>query len=655
MGDIATMNKKLIAIGITLLFIISAIQSVFAYYGQMPAAVTSSYKYSVASGINPQIIRLNNSEYYLIVWETSTTSGYARTVHIWDNNGSIQRLPISSYKFNSALMLRTGGYGMYMLGVVQIEGTDKYAVVYNDPDAAKTTVVTLQVWDTNGTIRPAVISTHQLTQNGTYSKIAHVAGHIYVVAYRDNPSADGWMETLWINDSGTINTTACATVEYDPANSAFGEILMIDSDTIAVVYQNSSSDGNLVTWNISSSGIFDAMRSRNWEFDTANSISERGIKKVSDNVYMISYTTTGNIMKIGTVRITPNGVITPAWIDSHTYGTDNRNYMHAFTINYGSVYGVGYSPSTALKFLNISTVNISSDGAIDSTVTNPFVVDNTNSGVEMSEIIHIKNNTYAIAARRSSGDWIQTFNISTNYASPVLSNPSPVNGTTGVLLYPACSITVNDWNGDLMTLDWYENTTGSWVRRQSNASCSNGTYSWTFAQVTGYGINYWWRIHVNDTLHNVSETYSFTTIAHHSTIYLIFPKNQSTEICRQPSCILWANNTAGRALTINFYENTTGVWIKRQLNSSVTANTTVQWNYSQASVDGESFYWNVTADDDVTNISDTYHFTTKLPGTGQNTNLLPIRTGDIYGILAAMVAFICLAIALCFKLRRRKQ
>lgn len=64
-----------------------------------------------------------------------------------------------------------------------------------------------------------------------------------------------------------------------------------------------------------------------------------------------------------------------------------------------------------------------------------------------------------------------------------------------------------------MTLSWYENSTGSYVLRQTNSSCANGTYRWTDAQATAYNTNYYWKVYCNDGTVNVSSWYSFTTYA----------------------------------------------------------------------------------------------------------------------------------------------
>jgi hypothetical protein len=98
--------------------------------------------------------------------------------------------------------------------------------------------------------------------------------------------------------------------------------------------------------------------------------------------------------------------------------------------------------------------------------------------------------------------------------SPTQSSPSPTNSSTGISLTPKCNITIGDPDGDAMTVNFYENSTGSYVLRQTNSSCANGTYRWTNAQATSYNQKYYWKVYVNDGKgYNVSSWYCFTTQA----------------------------------------------------------------------------------------------------------------------------------------------
>ena len=99
---------------------------------------------------------------------------------------------------------------------------------------------------------------------------------------------------------------------------------------------------------------------------------------------------------------------------------------------------------------------------------------------------------------------------------PTQSSPSPTNSSTGVALTPKCAITVADIDADTMTVKFFENSTGSYLQRQTNSSCANGTYRWTYAQATTYNTKYYWKVSVNDFYTNVTAWYKFTTRAENS-------------------------------------------------------------------------------------------------------------------------------------------
>lgn len=96
-------------------------------------------------------------------------------------------------------------------------------------------------------------------------------------------------------------------------------------------------------------------------------------------------------------------------------------------------------------------------------------------------------------------------------SAPSLISPSPANGSTSVALMPKTNITINDANGDSMTLTWFNNKTGSWVNYGHNNSVGNGTYRQTASWATSYGTRYWWKVCVDDGTMNVTRWYYFTT------------------------------------------------------------------------------------------------------------------------------------------------
>jgi len=98
-------------------------------------------------------------------------------------------------------------------------------------------------------------------------------------------------------------------------------------------------------------------------------------------------------------------------------------------------------------------------------------------------------------------------------AAPTIELISPANSSTEISLQPICQIWANDTDGDNLDIYWYENTTDSWVLRQTNdTETANSTITWTYTQANSYFTTYYWKVAVNDSKENISKWFSFTTI-----------------------------------------------------------------------------------------------------------------------------------------------
>lgn len=90
-----------------------------------------------------------------------------------------------------------------------------------------------------------------------------------------------------------------------------------------------------------------------------------------------------------------------------------------------------------------------------------------------------------------------------------------------------------------------------------------------------------------------------------------YPSNNSVNISTTPKCSIWANDTEG-SLTVTWQENTTGSWVTRQVNTSVSINTLVNWTYTQASTQWKWYWYRVYVSDGSFNVSSIYKFKTML-------------------------------------------
>ncbi|GAG69943.1 unnamed protein product, partial [marine sediment metagenome] len=79
-----------------------------------------------------------------------------------------------------------------------------------------------------------------------------------------------------------------------------------------------------------------------------------------------------------------------------------------------------------------------------------------------------------------SNTWInESFSFTTVVGAPIISNETPSNGIVDLGLNPKLSIYIEDLQGDLMTVTFRFNASGSWQNIGSNSSVGNGTYSQT--------------------------------------------------------------------------------------------------------------------------------------------------------------------------------
>jgi murein tripeptide amidase MpaA len=96
---------------------------------------------------------------------------------------------------------------------------------------------------------------------------------------------------------------------------------------------------------------------------------------------------------------------------------------------------------------------------------------------------------------------------------PVISDPYPQNGATGIELDPTLSATVTDYQADLMTIIFRTNATGTWQTIGTYANVGNGIYTQATTHMDKYETTYYWSVHATDGTAWTNRTYSFTTKA----------------------------------------------------------------------------------------------------------------------------------------------
>ncbi|RLF39013.1 MAG: hypothetical protein DRN12_07565, partial [Thermoplasmata archaeon] len=112
-------------------------------------------------------------------------------------------------------------------------------------------------------------------------------------------------------------------------------------------------------------------------------------------------------------------------------------------------------------------------------------------------------------AKSTSPIW--SFTTKANSA-PTVSNPSPANGSIGISINPTLSIIVDDADGDLLTVTFYDASDDSVIGVVENVQPgSTASMTWPNLQ---YSTTYQWYVVVSDSIANItSPTWSFTTMA----------------------------------------------------------------------------------------------------------------------------------------------
>lgn len=106
--------------------------------------------------------------------------------------------------------------------------------------------------------------------------------------------------------------------------------------------------------------------------------------------------------------------------------------------------------------------------------------------------------------------WIKIIYTAPDNYAPTVSNPYPVNQSIQQEGNPILSVDVNDSEGDVFTVSWYTNISGTWTLVQTNSSVTNGTFTYRSGVTTGDTL-YHWNVTVVDEQDTNESVFYFTT------------------------------------------------------------------------------------------------------------------------------------------------
>lgn len=537
-----------------MIIILLMIPYVSALYGLISNTVIDSWEYDTEEAWTHNryaLLKLADSEYYVMTCNGDTGSdgdGFLRILHVWDSNGTINRTLHDKWEYDTA--------DGHRAGIIHISG-DVYAVFYYDGSTAAGRIWTTTIWDNNGTLRRDELDSVAIDYLPVmHPSLIHVTGDIYAIVYQeDGGGFDYWIETFEITSAGSISADAIDTEEFHDgtavARASCLSATMVDTDTIAIVYTDTTDDGFLITYNISAAGaITDTPAWSQWEYDDARG-AHASITKVDGNVFAICYSDTDSDGQMKTVTIADTGQITAAWIDTFEFDHgDTIAYITGFKLDDCDVFGIVYQDVNIDG--NILTVNVTAAGAIDAAKVDSLVF--SSDSLYFNAIQHMNREFYLIVYSASDYDGFTcTVNI-TSQCAPLVNTPYPANESTGVQLQIQCSIHVYDSTPDF-TITWFENSTGSWVNRGQNLSASSGTYTWSYTQASTESTKYWWKVACDDGLYNTTAIYWFITRVFPIFVSEVYPAPGATGVVTNPILSVNITHLNGYEVNVTFYVN----------------------------------------------------------------------------------------------------
>ena len=342
-------------------------------------SVIDTFSFDVFDGYHPSIIHVAG-EIYAIAYGGFNDSGVLKTVEIADN-GQITDSVVDTLEFD------TVGKDS---AIIHVNG-EVYAVVYRG-DGSDGFLKTVEIAD-NGQITDSVVDTLEFdTYSGYEPKIIHVDGDVYAICYQGYYS-DGFIKTVEIAANGDITNTIIDTQEFGAFRCYYPNILHVNEEFYAIVYQGNDYDGFLKTVKIADNGTIIDQVIDTLEFDKS-SCYYPSIIHINGDVYAIAYTGPGSDGFLKTVEIASNGMITDGVIDTLEFDTSYCYEPKIIHIS-GGAYAIAYTGSGYDGFLK--TLRIGNNGNIVNLVDDSLEY-HTFDALEPS-IIHVDGSIFAIAYR----------------------------------------------------------------------------------------------------------------------------------------------------------------------------------------------------------------------------------------------------------------
>ncbi|KYK32617.1 MAG: hypothetical protein AYK22_07205 [Thermoplasmatales archaeon SG8-52-3] len=190
-------------------------------------------------------------------------------------------------------------------------------------------------------------------------------------------------------------------------------------------------------------------------------------------------------------------------------------------------------------------------------------------------------------------------------------NPDPANESVDVIVPVILSVDVYDATGYTVDVYFYNASNDTLIGVDKDVPCDWSTATVVWNEPIKGMICYWYVIVRDHEYQNKSETWIFATRPNQPSVIHNneYPANKSKNIELNVTCQIEVSDVDADLMKIYWYENSTGSWILRQINSSVP-NGTYQWTFQQANDYSKKYYWKVSVNDSKNNKTEIFHFTT---------------------------------------------
>ena len=229
-----------------------------------------------------------DSDTYALAYTGEDEDGFISTFTI-DSDGNITAVKTQSEGNNLEHDEERGQFN----SLVQVD-SDTYALAYEGLD--KDGYISTFTIDSDGNI--AAVKTESEgnnlehdTNRGSFNSLVHVVSDTYALAYTSH-GEDGFISTFTIDSNGNIAAVKTQSegnnLEHDENKGIYNSLVQVDSDTYALAYTGTDTNGFISTFTISSDGT-SIVKVENLEHDTDVG-NYNSLVQVDSDTYALAYT-----------------------------------------------------------------------------------------------------------------------------------------------------------------------------------------------------------------------------------------------------------------------------------------------------------------------------------------------------------------------------